>query len=227
MAMLSGFYAVTVLPLTLVTTLGFSRPLFMIPLAILFLHEVVKMRRWSATILGFIGILIAIRPSGDVEPAVLIALFSSFIFAIVMITTKKLTEDIEPFKAVEIVSAIGRGFSPENAMRLLSGENSLHIIDLREFAGKSPDQIERVKGRIIGEGGKARLNIENLTNALITVYGRTVAIIGEPNQLRLAVDAISSLSSGSMHGPVYTKLESARRREKAEKSQLWEDQNVF
>ena len=145
----------------------------------------------------------------------------------VMITTKTLTSDIEPFKAVEIVSAIGRGFSPENAMRLLSGENSLHIIDLIEFTGKSPEQIERVKGRIIGEGGKARLNIENLTNALITVYGSTVAIIGEPNQLRLAIDAISSLSNGSMHGPVYSKLESARRKEKSEKSQLWEDQNVF
>ena len=145
----------------------------------------------------------------------------------VLITATKLTEDIESFKAVEIVSAIGRGFSPENAMRLLRGENSLHIIDLREFVGKSVDQIERVKGRIIGEGGKARLNIENLTNALITVYGRTVAIIGEPNQLRLAIDAISSLSNGSMHGPVYSKLESARRKEKSEKSQLWEDQNVF
>ena len=145
----------------------------------------------------------------------------------VLITAAKLTDDIEPFKAVEIVSAIGRGFSPENAMRLLRGENSLHIIDLREFVGKSVDQIERVKGRIIGEGGKARLNIENLTNALITVYGRTVAIIGEPNQLRLAIDAISSLSNGSMHGPVYSKLESARRKEKSEKSQLWEDQNVF
>ena len=69
--------------------------------------------------------------------------------------------------------------------------------------------------------------MENLTNTSITVYGRTVSIIGEPNQLRLAVDAITSLSNGSMHGPVYTKLESARRREKAEKSQLWEDQNVF
>ena len=90
-AMLSGFYAVTVLPLTLVTTLGFSRPLFMIPLAIIFLHEIVKARRWSATIIGFIGILIAIRPSGEIEPAVLIALFSSFIFAVVMITTKKLS----------------------------------------------------------------------------------------------------------------------------------------
>ena len=112
-------------------------------------------------------------------------------------------------------------------MRLLKGENSLHIIDLREFVGKSPEQIERIKGRIIGEGGKARLNMENLTSASITVYGRTVSIIGEPNQLRLAVDAISSLSNGSTHGPVYSKLESARRKEKAEKAQLWEDQNVF
>ena len=145
----------------------------------------------------------------------------------VMITSENVGESIEPFKAVEIVSAIGRGFSPENAMRLLRGENSLHIIDLREFAGKSPEQIERVKGRIIGEGGKARINMENLTNSCITVYGRTVAIIGEPNELRLAVDAISSLSNGSMHGPVYSKLESAKRKEKSEKSQLWEDQNVF
>ncbi|PPR79188.1 MAG: Riboflavin transporter [Alphaproteobacteria bacterium MarineAlpha2_Bin1] len=96
MAMLSGFYAVTVLPLTLVTTLGFSRPLFMIPLAIFFLHEIVKARRWSATIIGFIGILIAIRPSGELEPAVFIALFSSFVFALVMITTKKLSSTEAP-----------------------------------------------------------------------------------------------------------------------------------
>ena len=145
----------------------------------------------------------------------------------VLVKSEKISERFQPFKAIEIVSAIGRGFSPENALRLLKGENSLHVIDLREFAGKSTDQIERIKGRIIGEGGKARLNIENLTNASITVYGRTVAIIGEPNQLRLAVDAISSLSNGSMHGPVYTKLESDRRREKAEKAKIWEDQDVF
>ena len=145
----------------------------------------------------------------------------------ILVKSEAITERFQPFKAVEIVTAIGRGFSPENSLRLLKGENSLHVIDLREFAGKSTDQIERIKGRIIGEGGKARLNIENLTNASVTVYGRTVAIIGEPNQLRLAVDAISSLSNGSMHGPVYTKLESARRREKAEKAKIWEDQDVF
>ena len=145
----------------------------------------------------------------------------------VMITSDKIDGDISPFKAVELVSAIGRGFSPENSLRLLRGENSLHVIDLREFGGKSSDQIERIKGRIIGEHGTARLNMENLTGAKISVYGRTVGIIGEPNQLRSAVDAISSLSSGSMHGPVYSKLESARRREKADKALLWENQDVF
>ena len=136
----------------------------------------------------------------------------------VMITSDKIDGNISPFKA---------GFSPENSLRLLRGENSLHVIDLREFGGKSPDQIERIKGRIIGENGTARLNMENLTGATISVYGRTVGIIGEPNQLRPAVDAIASLCSGSMHGPVYSKLESARRREKADKALLWENQDVF
>ena len=145
----------------------------------------------------------------------------------VMIKSETMGENIKPFKAVEIVSAIGRGFSPENAMRLLRDENTLHIMDLREFVGNSPEQIERIKGRIIGESGKARLNMENLTGAKISVYGRTVGIIGEPNQLRMAVDAISSLCSGSMHGPVYSKLEAAKRKEKADKALLWENQDVF
>ena len=136
-------------------------------------------------------------------------------------------DDIQPFKAMEIVMAIGRGFSPEKAMQLLKGENSLHVIDLRDFVGKSSSQIERIKGRIIGEGGKARSNMENLSGTSISVYGRTVSIIGSPTQLKLAVNAISSLSGGSMHSSVYSKLESARRRNKLEKLQLWENQNVF
>jgi ribosomal RNA assembly protein len=136
-------------------------------------------------------------------------------------------EDMLPFKAVEVVMAIGRGFSPEKAMRLLQGENTLHVIDLREFAGKSSSNIERIKGRIIGEGGRVRQNIEELSGANISVYGRTVSIIGEGNQLKHAVDAISALSSGSMHGAVYNDLQEARRREKHDRLQLWEDGNVL
>jgi len=133
-----------------------------------------------------------------------------------------LISQIQPFKAVEIVTAIGRGFSPQNAMKLLREENSLHVMDLRDFAGKSPQQIERIKGRIIGEGGRARTNMENLTNTIISVYGKTVSIIGEPTQIKLAVSAISSISSGSKHGSVYGRLEANRRKQKMSRMQLWE-----
>ena len=136
-------------------------------------------------------------------------------------------EKFQVFKALEIVTAVGRGFSPEKAMRLLKGENTLHVINLREFGGKSPEQIERFKGRIIGDSGKARINMENLSNSNITVYGKTVSIIGEPTQLKLAIDAIESLLSGSMHGYVYKKIEFARRQEKFARLQLWENQDVF
>jgi ribosomal RNA assembly protein len=135
-------------------------------------------------------------------------------------------DQIQPFKAVEIVTAIGRGFSPEKAMTLLKEENSLHVIDLRDFAGKSPQQIERIKGRIIGEGGRARANMENLTSTSICVYGKTVSIIGEPHQIKMAISAISSISSGSRHGAVYGKLEANRRKEKLARLQLWETDDV-
>lgn len=135
-------------------------------------------------------------------------------------------DSFRPLKAAEIVAAIGRGFAPDRAMSLLDEGRSLHVMDLREFAGRSPSQIGRVKGRIIGERGRARRSMESLTGASISVYGRTVAVIGTAASLRLAVEAISSLSSGSMHGAVYGRLEAARRRQKAERMVLWEGQNV-
>ena len=60
----------------------------------------------------------------------------------ILIKSKGDVEKIQPFKAMEIVTAIGRGFSPENALTLLKGENTLHIIDLREFAGKSNAKLK-------------------------------------------------------------------------------------
>jgi ribosomal RNA assembly protein len=96
-----------------------------------------------------------------------------------------------------------------------------------DIDGDTGENVERIKGRLIGESGKARRNMENLTGTLISVYGKTVSIIGDPNKLRLTVDAISSISNGSMHGAVYNKLEAANRRGKQEKMKLWEDQNVF
>ena len=58
-AMACGFYSVTHMPLADATAISFAKPLFMIVLAVLFLNEQVRWRRWSATAVGFVGVLIS------------------------------------------------------------------------------------------------------------------------------------------------------------------------
>lgn len=144
-----------------------------------------------------------------------------------MITGEKPVEQMEMFKAVEIISAIARGFSPQRAMRLMGEEEVFQAIDLHDYAGKSPSALARIKGRIIGEAGKSRRTIEDLTGAYISVYGHTIGLIGTYNEIRLATDAIDLLCRGSMHKTVYNMLQEARRREKMDKMRLWEDNSEF
>ncbi len=59
----AGFYAMTHMELATAVSLGYTRPLFMIMLAVMFLGEVVRWRRGLATLLGFIGVLIMLRPT--------------------------------------------------------------------------------------------------------------------------------------------------------------------
>ncbi|HVX02908.1 MAG TPA: KH domain-containing protein [Nitrososphaera sp.] len=134
-------------------------------------------------------------------------------------------ESMEMFKAIEIISAIARGFSPQRAMRLLEGEEIFQQIDLRDYTGRSPSALARIKGRIIGEGGKSRRTIEELSGASISVYGHTVSMIGKYREIRLATDAIDMLCRGSMHKGVYNMLQEARRHDKMDRMRLWEDKH--
>ncbi|PMB75182.1 MAG: RNA-processing protein, partial [Candidatus Bathyarchaeota archaeon] len=69
--------------------------------------------------------------------------------------TEKAEDPSQLFKAKDVVTAIGRGFSPEHAFRLIRNEDALlDVIDLRDFFGRSESDIRRVKGRIIGMDGK-------------------------------------------------------------------------
>ena len=130
----------------------------------------------------------------------------------IMIRGEEEIEKMKPFKAMEIVTAIGRGFSPANAMKLLEGENTLHVIDLREFVGKSSAQVERIKGRIIGLEGKSKKRIGDFTNSDISVYGQTVAIIGPQASVDIAAQAVELLAEGKMHSTVFTFLKNAMRK---------------
>ena len=127
------------------------------------------------------------------------------------------------FKAKDVVTAIGRGFSPEHAFRLIRNEDfMLDIIDLRAIFGRSESDIRRVKGRIIGMEGKTRKIIEELTDTNICVYGHTVSIIGGIEQVQAAREAIQMLINGSPHNIVYKVLHRKRRELKKKKLELWE-----
>jgi ribosomal RNA assembly protein len=139
------------------------------------------------------------------------------------ISGTKPVEQIEAFRAVEVITAISRGFSPERAYRLFENEEIMfQQMDLHDYAGKSPNALERIKGRIIGEGGKARRMIEELSGAYVSVYGHMVGFIGNFKEVKLATDAITLLAKGSMHKSVYNMLQDARRRDKMDRMRLWE-----
>ena len=127
------------------------------------------------------------------------------------------------FRAKEVVTAIGRGFSPENAFRLLEDDETLlAVIDLRETVGRSQSDMKRLKGRVIGKEGKTRRIIEELTEANICVYGHTISIVGKIDQVEIAKEAVRMLIRGSLHGTVYRFLHRKRRELKKKKMQLWE-----
>ncbi len=114
-------------------------------------------------------------------------------------------------RAVEVVKAIARGFSPERAFTLLEDEDLyLELIELSDIAD-SPGKLERIRGRIIGRDGKSRSQIEDLTNTEISVYGKTVAIIGMIEQVKVAREAIEMLINGVSHESVYAFLDRKKR----------------
>jgi ribosomal RNA assembly protein len=127
------------------------------------------------------------------------------------------------FRAKELVTAIGRGFAPERGFRLLQDDEALlEVIDLREIFGRSLSELERVKGRIIGQEGKTRRIIEELTDAEVSVYGHTVSIIADAEEMDIAREAVKMLLQGRQHSSVYRFLHKKRRELKKKKLELWE-----
>ena len=115
------------------------------------------------------------------------------------------------YTAREIIKAIGRGFNPDVARLLLKPDYIFEVVDLSEFAGKSKETMIRLKGRVIGKEGKSRKLIEELTECSISVFGKTISIIGMPEPAYAARRAVESLLRGSTHANVYKWLEKRRR----------------
>ena len=93
-AMLLGFAALVLVPLEKISALHFVVPFIVTILAVIFLKEKIRLYRISALIIGFIGMIIILRPGIiDISIGIQMTLASSFIWAVVIIITKKLTRD--------------------------------------------------------------------------------------------------------------------------------------
>jgi drug/metabolite transporter (DMT)-like permease len=96
-AMYCSYYALVHMPLADYTALSFTKPLFATALAVVILGEVVRWRRWSATIVGFLGVLIMVRPGHDTfQPAALAALTDAFAIAFLVVLVKRLPPQETP-----------------------------------------------------------------------------------------------------------------------------------
>jgi ribosomal RNA assembly protein len=124
-------------------------------------------------------------------------------------------ESIDEFIGKDIVKAIGRGFSPSIALKLLSDDFALRIIDLRDYAGNEKAH-HRIMGRVIGENGRTKEIIKEEVGAEVACYGHTVSVICSLETLNYAMEALFRIIEGSNHASVYAYLEKCRRKIKEE-----------
>ncbi len=128
----------------------------------------------------------------------------------VIITEEDYEDPLMQLKVVDLIKAIGRGFSPHRALRILEDDEYLDIIDIRDFVGRKSNHVRKMRGRVIGSDGKTRSLIEELTGAYVSVYGSTVSIIANSIQMPVARKAVTMILSGSEHSTVYSYLERSR-----------------
>ena len=100
-------YAVGRLALADAVALAYTNPLWSILVSVIFLGEPVRIRRWTATVAGFVGILCIVRPAGQIDPAMLVALGSAVSASLSMMIVKKLTTTESPFQILFYFTLVG------------------------------------------------------------------------------------------------------------------------
>ena len=104
-SMLSWFYGITIVPLATATAVNFTAPLFATMAAALVLHEDVRLRRWAAVVIGFIGVLVIMRPGREsLDAMLLLILLSAASSAMNNITVKYLVRTERPNTIVALFS---------------------------------------------------------------------------------------------------------------------------
>ncbi|HLD76483.1 MAG TPA: KH domain-containing protein [Candidatus Norongarragalinales archaeon] len=118
----------------------------------------------------------------------------------------------EEWVAEQVLKAIGFGFEPKIAYKLLEDQYFLDEVDLEAAFRGNEKKMLQYKARVIGQGGMAKKKLQELSGAFLAVSDRQVAIIGEYEEIRSAKEAILRLLEGAEHNGVYAFLEKQRQK---------------
>ena len=121
-------------------------------------------------------------------------------------------DNINIFNARPIILSIARGFNPEISLMLLDESYILELISMKDYA-KNEKAMIRMRARIIGAQGKAWKMLESLSGVFISVYGKTIGIIGKIDDIDIAKRAVEKLLKGAPHGNVYKYIEMEKKKE--------------
>lgn len=92
------FYAISIISLAEALTLGFISPMIVTLFSAIILKEKVGIRRWTAVVFGFIGVLFVVRPGfNELNLATVMAIGCGICYAFYIITTRKLSNQDSPF----------------------------------------------------------------------------------------------------------------------------------
>jgi len=119
-------------------------------------------------------------------------------------------DTLKIMQVIIVIKAFGRGFDFEDALNLLDEDYQLEIIEIKDYSGKSRRRQQTLKGRVIGTSGKTKKMIEQYAEVKISVYGKTICIIGKWDKVSIAKEAVEMLLSGSLHNTVYRFLQKGK-----------------
>ena len=111
----------------------------------------------------------------------------------------------DEFVAVRIIEALDIGFPYSVAMLIIDEDFMMEVINIKEQTSRK--DFARIRARVIGRGGKALKTLSNLTQCYLELKDNTIGIIGEPEYIKTAEEAIGLLICGSKHANVYAYLE--------------------
>ena len=117
----------------------------------------------------------------------------------------------------DFIKAINAGFPLEDALKIVTEDYIIREIDVEMYSGKKKSHKRRIIGRIVGREGSAKRTIEEMTNTKIIVTDRIVYILGFPEDVSIAAEAVEEILSGRKHSTAYNKIRRKARWRKLER----------